>query len=205
MVEPPLYSFTDKGVKTFVSTNRDYLTYLQKNFVKNNELYRNGKEMSNDQIHDFLIRNERYLEYLQNVADNNICSAEFTELIISNLKKLGIDKSSLQDWNKLVKKKFSPQLKAEWSEGRIIIHGIKNGRYEMIELDDDLIKSKKTRKLMDVMNANLGNIYGYGVNEKDGNDSISQVLTIFGKYKGKDLKRYKGLILRSSYCSNAIR
>ena len=203
MVEPPLYSFTDNGKKTFVSTNREYLTYLQKKFAESNDLYRNGEKMKSDKIMDFLLRNERYLEYLKNVADNNICSMEFTELIISNLTRLGIEKSSIPDWNKLVHKKFSPQLDAEWNEGRIVISGIKDGRYEMIELDDDLVKSKKTQKLINTMNANLNVIYGYGINNPDDNLSISQVLKAFNKYKGKDLKRYKGLKL-DPYGSNTI-
>ena len=197
MVEPPLFSFTEKGVKKFVPDNRSYLTYLQKGFAKHNNLYRNGSKMKNDQIFDFLCRNERYLEYLKNVADNNICSMDFTELIISNLHNFGFDKSSIKDWNKLVHKQFSPQLNAEWTDGRIVISGIKDGRYEMIELDDDLIKSKKTRKLIDIMNNNLNVIYGYGINdESDKSMSISHVLNAFGKYKGKDLVRYKGLETR---------
>lgn len=199
MVEPPLFSFVEKGERKFVSTNRDYLTYLQKNFAKNNDLYRNGNKMNNSQIFDFLLRNERYLEYLKNVADNNICSMEFTELIISNISKIGIDKKSIPEWNKLVSKKFSPQLNAEWVEGRIVISGIKNGRYEMIELDEDLIKSKKTRKLLDVMNSNLNVIYGYGINDPNESVSIYKILEAFGKYKGKDLVRYKGLILDPIY------
>lgn len=194
MVEPPLFSFTDKGKMRFVSDNRGYLTYLQKGFAKHHDLYRDGNKMDNNQIFDFLCRNERYLEFLKNVADNNICSMDFTELIISNLHNIGIEKNSIKDWNKLVHKKFSPQLNAEWADGRIVISGIKDGRYEMIELDDDLIKSKKTRKLLDLMNNNLNVIYGYGIDDSSDNVmSISHVLNAFGKYKGKDLHRYKGL------------
>lgn len=194
MVEPPLFSFKDNGKLKFVPDNRSYLTYLQKGFAKQHDLYRMGKKMDNDQIFDFLCRNERYLEYLKNVADNNICSMEFTELIISNLNKFGIDKKSVKDWNKLVHKEFSPQLNAEWSDGRIIISGIKNGRYEMIELDEDLIGSKKTRKLLDIMNNNLNVVYGYGIDQSNNDTmSISSILNAFGKYKGKDLHRYKGL------------
>lgn len=193
MVEPPLFAFTDNSKRRFVSTNRDYLTYLQKKFAKENELYRNGKKLSQDQIADFLIRNERYSEFLKNVADANICSEKFTELIISNLHNIGIDKKSIPEWNKLISKNFTKQIKAVWEEGRIVISGIKDGRYEMIELDEDLLKSKKTHKLVDNMNANLNIIYGYGVNDSKGNLSISDVLEQFYKYKGKDLKRFKGL------------
>ncbi len=194
MVEPPLFSFTDNGEKMFVSDNREYLTYLQEKFSKTNTLYRNGSKMSNSQTLDFLLRNERYLEYLKKVADNNICSMEFTELVLSNINIIGIDKSRISKWNKLLAKNFSPQVKAEWTDGRIIISGIKSGRYEMIELDSDLMNSKKTIKLLDLMSKNLNAIYGYGINDKnDSSMSIYQVLEEFGKYKGKDLKRYKGL------------
>ena len=198
MVEPPLFSFTDNGEKMFVSDNREYLTYLQEKFSKINTLYRNGSKMSNSQTLDFLLRNERYLEYLKKVADNNICSMEFTELVLSNINTIGIDKSRISKWNNLLAKNFSPQVKAEWIDGRIIISGIKSGRYEMIELDSDLMNSKKTIKLLDLMSKNLNAIYGYGINDKnDSSMSIYQVLEEFGKYKGKDLKRYKGLITRS--------
>ena len=67
----------------------------------------------------------------------------------------------------------------------------------MIELDSDLMNSQKTIKLLDLMSKNLNAIYGYGINDKnDSSMSIYQVLEEFGKYKGKDLKRYKGLITR---------
>ena len=196
VVEPPLFSFIDNGKSTFVATNREYLTYLQKSFVKKNDLYINGKKLDNNAIFEFLLRNERYLEYLQNVADNNICSMGFTELIIANIMKLGTNKDSLDKWKKLIRDKFSKQLKVEWSEGRIIINGIKDGRWESIELDKELIESKKTKKLLSVMNKNLNNIYGYSIDngkELIENLSIYQVLTIFNKYSGKNLKRYKGL------------
>lgn len=196
MVEPPLYSFMDNGKKKFVSTNREYLTYLQKSFVKRNELYRDGKKMSDDVIFDFLLRNERYLEYLKNVADNNICSMKFTELVISNITKLGIEKSSLESWKKLIKKEFSPQLDVKWDEERITINGIKDGNWESMELDNELLDSKKTQKLINIMNSNLNHIYGYSVdNGKEiKNDlSIYDVLELFNKYSGKDIKRFKGL------------
>mgnify|MGYP003302932577 CR=1 FL=1 len=88
IVEPPLFSFYENGEKKFVTTNRDYLTHIQKTFAKKNDLYRDGKKMDNNAIHDFLIRNERYLEYLQNVADTNICSPKFIELVVSNLRNI---------------------------------------------------------------------------------------------------------------------
>lgn len=199
MVEPPLYAFKDNGVKKFVATNREYLTYLQKSFVKRNKLYRDGIKLTNDAILEFLLRNERYMEYLQNVADNNICGMEFAELIISNISNLGIAKDSLPKWEKLVHKKFSPQIKVEWSENRIVMNGIKDGNWESIELDDELLSSKKTKKLINIMQNNLNHIYGYSIDdgkEIRENLSISDVLKIFNKYSGKELKRFKGLIAR---------
>ena len=196
IVEPPLFSFKDGNEKKFVATNREYLTYLQKSFAKKNTLYRDGKKMNNDAINDFLIRNERYLEYLQNVADNNICSMKFTELVISNLTRLGIEKSSLDKWKKLISKEFSSQLEVKWSEGRITINGIKDGNWESMELDTELLSSKKTNKLINIMNNNLNHIYGYSIDngkEIKENLSIYDVLKIFNKYSGKELKRFKGL------------
>jgi hypothetical protein len=127
--------------------------------------------MDKSTIFDFLLRNERYMEYLKSTADNNICSNTFTELIVSNLSKIGIDKSSIDKWNKLVHKNFSPQLDAVWEDGRVVISGIKDGRYEMIELDNDLLESKKTRRLLEIMDANLGVIYGYSIEGKTHEDN----------------------------------
>jgi DNA gyrase/topoisomerase IV subunit B len=196
MVEPPLFGFTDaNGERVFKSTNREYITYLQDQFVKNNKVYYNGNKMKNNALTEFLLRNERYLEYLKNVSDKNVCSPYFTELIISNIYDLGIEKSSVKAWDKLIKKKFSPQLNAVWEDNRIIISGIKDGNYEMMELDEDLLSSRKTKKLIDIMNQNMNQIYGYSVtgeNESD-NLSISELLNIFSKYKAKSLHRFKGL------------
>mgnify|MGYP003310429258 CR=1 FL=1 len=49
--------------------------------------------------------------------------------------------------------------------------------------------------LKNLMNMNLGNVYGYSIEGTDSakNLSISQVLNIFSKYSGKNLSRYKGL------------
>jgi len=189
MVEPPLFAFKDGNEKKFVSTNREYLTYLQKSFVKKNDLYRDGHKMNNDAIFDFLVRNERYLEYLQNVADHNICSSKFMELIISNINKLGIEKDSIDKWQKLINKEFSTQLEVKWSEGRITVNGIKDGTYESLEIDSDLINSKKTQKLINIMNNNLNYIRGYSIdNGKEIKDNLTiyDVLQIFNKYSGKD-------------------
>lgn len=197
MVEPPLFSFTNmNGKRQFVATNREYLTYLQELFSKKNVLYRNGSKMSSDAVRDFLYRNERYMEYLKEVANNNICSMPFTELIISNINRIGIGKETMSDWKKLIKKNFSDQLKVEWEDGRITINGIKDGNWESIELDDTLLNNKKTKKLINVMESNLGKIYGYSVESnknKYENLSIYDVLKIFNKYSAKDLHRYKGL------------
>ena len=203
MVEPPLFSFKEDGKKIFLTTNREYITYLQKKFSKDNLVYRNGKKLDDSQLFDFLLRNERYLEYLKNVADNNVCSMEFTELIISNLQRFGIEKSSMSKWDDLVRTKFSKQLNTEWVDGRIVISGIKDGRYEMIELDDDLINSKKTGKLLNLINSNLNVIYGYEIEgtHNESNISVSKILQYFSEYKAKDLKRYKGLSL-GQLCSN---
>ena len=199
MVEPPLFSFEENGKKKFVSTNRDYITYLQKKFTKENNLYYNGEKMNKDQIFQFLLRNERYLEFLSECSKQNICSDQFTEFVLYNLGRIGTDKSDLDDWKKVVKKDFSKQLKCEWCDDHILIQGMNNGIYEMIELDDSLLNSKKTKKLRELMNRNLNNIYGYSVNNND-NLSIYDVLSIFSKYKAKNIKRYKGLNLVPNYC-----
>ena len=192
MVEPPLFSFEENGKKKFVSTNRDYITYLQKKFTKENDLYYNGDKLNKEQIFNFLLRNERYLEFLDECAKQNICSNEFTEFVLYNLNHIGVNKSDLETWKSVVKKDFSKQLKCDWVDDHIIIQGMHNGIYEMIELDEALLTSKKTKKLRELMNRNLNNIYGYSINDDD-KLSIFDVLTIFSKYKAKNIKRYKGL------------
>lgn len=195
MVEPPLFGFKENGKMVFKSTNREYLTYLQEKFAKKNNLYFKDHKFKNSEIIDFLLKNERYIEFLKNVSDSNVCSPIFTELVISNINEIGIDKKAINSWNKLMSNKFSKQIKAEWNDNRIILSGIKDGRYEMIELDESLLKSKKTRKLIDLMNQNLLNIHGYSIDgESTYNDiSLYQVLKIFNKYKVDSLKRFKGL------------
>ena len=52
------------------------------------------------------------------------------------------------------------------------------------------------------MNNNLNKIYGYSIEtdkETINNLSIYDVLQIFNKYSGKDLKRFKGLTLGPLY------
>lgn len=195
MVEPPLFGFKENGKMIFKSTNREYLSYLQEKFTKKNNLYFKDSKFKSSALIEFLIKNERYIEFLKNVADSNVCSPLFTELIISNISDIGIKKDSIDKWNKLISKKFSKQIKAEWNDDRIIISGIKDGRYEMIELDDSLLNSKKTKKLINLMNQNLLNIHGYSIKGEINEDNISlyEVLKIFNKYKADDLKRYKGL------------
>jgi len=195
IVQPPLFGFNDGGKRVFVASNREYITYLQNKFSKHNDIYFKKEKMSKTQVREFLLRNEQYLDYLQKVADNSICTPEFIELICANLQRLGYDKKSVAKWDALVKKEFSPQLNAVWNDGCVEISGIKDSNWEMIELDDDFVNDKKTKKLITLMNANIGNIYGYSVEGSDGekNLSIAGVLNIFGKYKVKDLTRYKGL------------
>ena len=115
---------------------------------------------------------------------------------MANISEIGIEKDSVDKWNKLISKKFSKQVKAEWHDGRIIISGIKDSRYEMIELDNNLLKSKKTKRLLDLMNQNLLNIHGYTIEGEINKEDISlyQVLKTFNKYKADGLKRFKGSI-----------
>lgn len=195
MVEPPLFGFKENGKMIFKATNREYITYLQEKFTKKNDIYFKGVKFKNSALIDFLIKNERYIEFLKNVSDSNVCSPLFTELIMANISEIGIEKDSVDRWNKLISKKFSKQIKAEWHDGRIIISGIKDSRYEMIELDNNLLKSKKTKRLLDLMNQNLLNIHGYTIEGEINKEDISlyQVLKTFNKYKADGLKRFKGL------------
>ena len=122
--------------------------------------------------------------------------------MISNIGKLGISKDSLEKWQKLIKNEFSSQLKVKWDEGRITINGIKDGNWESIELDTELLESKKTQRLINIMNNNLNKIYGYSIDDGKQlikNLSIYDVLQIFNRYSGKDLKRFKGLMLGPLY------
>lgn len=195
MVEPPLFSFKENGKKRFVSTNREMITYLQEKFSKNNDLYRNGTKMSTKSVFDFLYRNERYNEYLKRLADKNICSSEFIELVVTKVNDFGITKSSISKWNPFIKESFSPQLKAEWHDGHIIIYGIKNGRYEDLDLDEYFISCKETRKLIDLMAVNLNVITGYNIygSINKSNLTIHKTLEVFENSDGREIKRFKGL------------
>lgn len=195
MVEPPLFGFKEHGERITKANKREYITYLQNKFTKKNSLYIGKTKLKGESLIEFLMKNERYIEYLKNVADENVCSEKFVELIVSNLNNIGRTKKDVKKWDELVKKNFSKQLNAEWADDRIIVSGIKNGNYEMIEINDELYNSKKTRRLITLMDQNLGNVYGYNIEGKDEYQDISlyEVFKIFNTYKADNLKRYKGL------------
>lgn len=195
MVEPPLYSFKENGKKIFVSTNREYVKYLQNKFCEDNTVYFKDKKMDNDALLEFLVRNERYIEYLKKLSNNNTCSEYLMELIMSNIGNIGISKNSVDEWNKLIKSNFSKQLESYWDDDRIIVEGIKNGTYEMVEINEDLITCEKSSKVLSLIDMNMGNISGYSIKGRYEKNELTlfQLLNIFYKYKGDNVHRFKGL------------
>jgi DNA gyrase subunit B len=195
VIVPPLYAYKDGGKQRFAETNRAYMMYRQEKFTEQNSLWVGDKKLQDDQLLAFLLRNENYVDYMDKLAKNEATGAALMELVLSNVRKIGYDKGTVKDWNKLLNNKFSDQVNAIWSDGRVEIEGIKDGNYELLYVDDELIGSKRAKSVMNLLDSNLGKIYNYSVDGANqlNNSSIYEVLSIFGKYKGSDLKRFKGI------------
>jgi DNA gyrase/topoisomerase IV subunit B len=186
---PPLYAFDYKGKKKFVSTRRTYLQYLQRKFTNEYDLFFDGKKMSDEVLNRFLIRNETYYELMSRAAKKNAVSVKLIEKVLASLR-IGYGKEKVQDWKNAVSDDFE-FISVEYVNKTVTLSGTSNGNYDLLYIDDKLVKSCK--KILAVIDSNIGNVYGYGINKGQDDMSIYDVMKEFKKYEPKSLTRFKGL------------
>ena len=185
---PPLYEVRDKGTNIFVPSVKEFMVLTQKNFAKDHTISLNDIIMSEEQIVQFLIKHERYVEKLERLSNQYAISPILCEFLLA-YNHIGFENDTVKKWNKILPKLFR-FIKAEAGEKYITISGIINTEYNVFEytpeLEDD-INSDVIEPL-----SNIEHYYGYKLN-KSIDMSLYEILKEFIKFMPKIISRFKGL------------
>lgn len=184
-VVPPLYEIMKDGKSAFVSTTREFMTITQQNFVKKHTVYLNGEKIKKEELIDFLVTNERYVEMVHRVATQYAISDLLCEFLVANID-IGFTNDKVDKWKKVLKKRFD-YLNVEPGEQHITITGMIGIEYNLFEFSPDFIEDANTL---------IGHheVYGYSIDDPATSHlSLYQVLEEFQKYQPKIIRRYKGL------------
>lgn len=210
IAEPPLYRVDDKK-NPFVINKEDYIQryvaqaskYYKLGYQKNDDPL-NTKYMDKNQWAEFLGQTSSYTDEIQMLVDHYKVSDRLIEMILEELVFNGfdpdhmniqgmIDDINIQHLLNRIREEF-PEL--YYDDKLKLIKGALNGRYQIIEISDQLIK--KARPLLLVMQNWLPPEDTSLIlkDTKTGTEhklSMLGVLKILKKYQPNILHRFKGL------------
>ena len=177
---PPLYNMTKNGKNVYFTDMKDYIDYVQKEFMKNNVICDvNGKQLPYAQLSRVLRDNMYYVETLENTATTFAIDPVLLEIVLIN-KDMPFNKF------KAYIEKLYRFVTVSKNGNTVIISGIVNGLMDNIFLDDRLLsfcgsilQAIKHSPNYFIMNGQMVSLYG--------------LLKAFDTTKPPHIERNKGL------------
>ena len=177
---PPLYNMTKNGKNVYFTDMKDYIDYVQKEFMKNNTICDiNGKQLPYAQLSRVLRDNMYYVETLENIATTFAIDPVLLEITLIN-KDMPFNKF------KAYIEKLYRFVTVSKNGNTVIISGIVNGLMDNIFLDDRLLgfckpilQAIKHSPNYFIMNGQMVSLYG--------------LLKAFDTTKPPHIERNKGL------------
>ena len=179
---PPLYSLPIGKREEYFTTNLDFVRYIQKLFVKNNDFKHLDKStVSSKEATLFFMKNEDYIYYVEKLAVTFGVNPALLEFALFEY----YNKSSTNE----IRKKLSKQyrfMRYEKKYNVFVYSGI-IGESNDLPINDKLIKECKP--ILDILGKNRE--FFYLLNGKK--SSIYEVMKAFEQLQPNHLQRYKGL------------
>lgn len=188
----PLYKIKNKE-KPFILSKREYIEIFENN-VSDNLIIRDietNEPMSRKEMKEFLSDNRDYLEDIVRIANQFPIDPLILEYLVIHSRD--------DDFHEKFTKKF-PELKIETVDGREILSGVFDGKYQILVMDN--IYRKRIPLLMKyIFHTNKGNVYfkveEYKNNKKDIIDngilSLFELMKISQRFRPVIVNRFKGL------------
>lgn len=183
---PPLYGIKlGKDKYKYLTDRYDYVNYIQKDFLKANEVkYASTKNViPNKELSKILYTNIDYKYTVDGIANRYAVNPILLESILVLLQ----NKVSFTKFKSSIMKQFRFISKIEKVQDTIVVDGLVNGLYQTVFVNDRLIND--CREIVSIMNNNSE--YVYILNDKI--CSIYELMTIFDKSAPSSIQRYKGL------------
>ena len=183
---PPLYSVKEGKKKRYFTDNLEYIKYIQKTFLSQND-FRDIKkqEIPANEITKFFLRNTDYIYNLEKVANTYAVDPFLLELVLFNYIE-GKDKFNYDKLKKTIKTKYRFMDAYKEKNGTIIIKGVID-KSNFIVCNDKFIMDCK-----DILEIIKGNDQvRYLINGKK--CTIYEVMLLYNESTPKNIQRYKGL------------
>ena len=184
---PPLYSIPKKGGKKgeqeYFTENIDFIRYVQKLFVKSNDLKKMDKSsISNRDMSTFFLLNADYVYWIERLATTYGVEPLLMEIALFN------------HYNNTTVKALQKQISSKYrfmnvykEKDTIVFDGIINDSNTLF-LNDRFVKDCKV--ILDIIGKNKGGFY-YKMNGET--RSIYEIMKAFEATQPNHLQRYKGL------------
>lgn len=184
---PPLYSIGRGKNTQYLTDKRSYIEYLEKSVSKDNQVYVNGRRLSDNELEELLYKNRRYLEKLNKLSDRLAINSTLLEYILLYKNKSDKVHNIKEYLSRNPKFRF---LGVDYTKSEIIhIKGLVDKEFQSLLLDESFWdKSKKIYEY--IHNINQGQIF-FKVNGN--NMTLGEMLKHFDSYAPPYLQRFKGL------------
>ena len=184
---PPLYSIPKKGGKKgeqeYFIENIDFVRYVQKIFVKTNELTKlDGSPISSKDMSVFFLKNADYTYYMNSLAVTYAVEPMLLEFALFN----HYNNTSVNALKKEIVKKYR-FMEVSKQNDTVIYDGIINDSNSLF-MNDNLFAD--CSDIIKIIDHNRDGFY-YKMNGKPA--SIYEIMTAFESTQPSHIQRYKGL------------
>lgn len=182
---PPLYSIQEGKKTRYFTDNVDYVKYIQKQFLSQNQLCDTKKNiLSTQQTTKFFVKNADYVYYLEKIANTYAVDPNLLEIILYHY----IEHKKSFDLNKLKKEVTSTYrfMDVYTDNGTIVVKGTID-KSNLIIVRDSFIRD--CFQILDIIEAN--ETLHYSLNGKK--TSIYNIMKAYESYTPASRQRYKGL------------
>jgi DNA gyrase subunit B len=186
-VVPPLYEVIQDGKSIFVPTIKDFMRLTQRNFAKKHTLYLNDKKVKEENLIEFLIRHERYVESINRLANQYATSPSLCEFILAN-KNIGFENDKMAEWNKVLPSRFR-FIKANEGLKYLTFQGMIGNEFNLFDYTEEFLTDVEEMYKISTDD----NFYGYSIDKVILDLSLYSVMKEFAKYQPKIEARFKGL------------
>ena len=182
---PPLYSIQEGKKTRYFTDNVDYVKYIQKSFLSQNNLTDAKKNaLSPQQITKFFVRNADYIYYLEKLANTYAIDPNLLEIVLYHY----IEHKRSFDVNKLKKEvtavyRFMDVIN---EHGTVVVKGTID-KSNLIIVHEHFLRDCK--QVLDIIESN--DFLHYTLNGKK--TSIYNIMKAYESYTPTSRQRYKGL------------
>ena len=181
----PLYSIKEGKKKKYFTENVDFVKYIQKLFINDNDLKNiKNKPLSNNDITRLLLNNIEYVYFLEKISNTYAVDPYLLEMVLNHYVKHN-ESIKYDELNKEISSKYR-FMRVEKSKGTIVVKGTID-KSNLIIISEKFINDCK--QILDIIKSN-DTLY-YNLNGKK--SSIYEIMKTYESFSPPNRQRYKGL------------